>query len=423
MLTNEQKRAARHLWENREKEVLHLVAGAGSGKTSTLIASLECARDSDFDLSLVALITFTRKSAFEMKERAAHKNIKPGYIGTMHALGYSIIKKYFGQQKIKLIHNTRPVVSKIIADNFPDYKFIRSDIRGDASILKDEDKAIFAQLYHQYKKENSIFDMDDLITVAAKIITRNIKINPYRYILIDEFQDTSPEQLSLIKAMDPQKLFAVGDDWQSIYKFRGADVTITLEMDTHFRQLQRLFLTSNFRSQKKIVTLGNKAIKLSSSFIPKKLKTTVKGSLSPVCYVANCDGDIEAIWKAYVENVLSKKKKKLTILVRTNHIRLQLQNYTNNEIEILTIHSAKGLEFDHLLIFGIARNIFPHKWNDYDEEVRLFYVAITRAKKSLDFICWEKENKYSAFMPFLAKNCKVKYLNLKAPGHAASPNL
>ncbi|MDH4263375.1 MAG: UvrD-helicase domain-containing protein [Spirochaetia bacterium] len=414
MLTIEQSKASESLWvknSNGEATIVQLVAGAGSGKTTTLIQTLETGIHNGYDSSQICLITFTRKAAAEMLERMKARNLQAGYVGTMHALGWQIIKSMHGFNKKILLHKEN-ILYDIIRTDFKQYSHIPVDVVLRGRIFNEDEQNRLHYTYTLYKSNNNLIDLDDLIFEATRILRKNPEKFPYSCVLVDEFQDTSPDQLDFIKSMTFKKLFVVGDDWQSIYKFRGADVGIALNFNKTFSGVQRLFLTDNFRSQRNIVTLGNKAIKLSKNYIRKKLRAHQQKTSRPICHIARQNEDISLIWRLYLEKYFYKSKyKPLTVLVRTNHIRKIVESIIPENVSVMTIHSSKGMEFENVLIFGIADHVFPHRWNDYNEEVRLLYVAITRAKKNLEFLSWETDTKYSSFMPFLVKHCKLNYLN------------
>jgi DNA helicase-2/ATP-dependent DNA helicase PcrA len=421
MLTKEQLEASKSLWRedaapgsaSGRSNIVQLVAGAGSGKTTTLIQTVAAGIEAGFDAKKICLITFTRKAAGEMFERMTAKNLNAGYVGTMHALGWRLLRNIPGFNKRILLHKDK-IINEILRADFKHYSHIPADVVVRGRVLKEDECNRLLHSYAMYKIKNNFIDLDDLILEATRILKTNPGMFPYSCVLVDEFQDTSPDQMDFIKSMPFTKLFVVGDDWQSIYRFRGADVSIALNFSKTFEGVQRLFLTDNFRSQRHIVTLGNKAIKLSKSYIRKKLKAHKQKSLRPICHIArqtNNADDIASIWKLYLEKYFAKSKyKPLTVLVRTNYIRKIVESSAPENVSVMTIHSSKGMEFDNVLIFGIADNVFPHRWNDYNEEVRLLYVAITRAKNCLEFLSFETDTKYSAFMPFLVKHCKLNYL-------------
>ena len=422
MLTPEQLQASKSLWFNPAGEktsIVQLVAGAGSGKTTTLIQTLASGIESGFDPDKICLITFTRKAAKEMLERMHTKNLRAGYVGTMHALGYRLVKSSPGFDKRILLHREK-ILNEILRFEFKHYSHIPAEIVLRGSILKEEERRGLLNAYETYKMQRNLIDLDDLILEGTRILKNNPERFPFSCVLVDEFQDTSPDQMDFIRSMPFTRLFVVGDDWQSIYKFRGADVGIALNFNKSFEGVKRLFLTDNFRSQSRIVSLGNKAIKLSKSYIRKKLKAHKSKSARPLCHIARQSDDISSIWKLYLDKYFIRSKSRpLMVLVRTNYLRKLLEENAPGDISVMTIHSSKGMEFDNVLIFGIADSVFPHRWNDFNEEVRLLYVAITRAKNNLEFLCWETDTKYSAFMPFLAKHCRLNYLT--ASGHDRGP--
>jgi DNA helicase-2/ATP-dependent DNA helicase PcrA len=411
-MTKEQEIASSLLW-SEGVHAIQLVAGAGSGKTTTLIETVKRGIEAGFSPEEICLITFTKKASVEMRQRLDAKGTRAGFTGTMHSLGFDIIKSYFKKTCLpvpKIIKDKNSILMESAKDVLSMYSHIPLSVLTDKRMLPKESYNLLMEKYSHYKHRFNLIDLDDLITMATGILENNPGEFKYKYVLVDEFQDTSPDQLSFIQSMKPEKIFAVGDDWQSIYSFRGADVTAAINFNQHFKNSQRLFLTSNFRSQKAIVDIGNLAIKLSSSFIKKKLRAVHKKKSKPVCHIVNFSSDIETIWNSYLKKVSPDKIKNLTVLVRTNYIRARLKEASSEDLKVLTVHSSKGMEFENVLVFGIAKNIFPHRWNNFDEEVRLLYVAITRAKHSLEFLSWEDDNEYSEFMPFLAKNCKISYL-------------
>jgi len=412
-MTKEQLNASRSLWVEKgpgKTNIVQLVAGAGSGKTTTLIQTVAEGIERGFDPEKICLITFTRKAAAEMTERMKGKNLQAGYVGTMHALGYKLIRGVAGFDKRILLHKEK-ILHDIIRTNFKQYAHIPPRVVERGLILKEEEHGRLWHAYAMYKQNHNMIDLDDLILEATRLLKKNPGLFPYDCVMVDEFQDTSPDQLEFIKSMPFSRLFVVGDDWQSIYRFRGADVGIALNFNKTFEGVTRLFLTDNFRSQKSIVSLGNKAIRLSQTYIRKKLRAFKVKSTRAVCHIAPHNDDILATWKLYLEKHYHKSKSRpLTVLVRTNFIRKKIEACKPDDITVMTIHSSKGMEFDNVLIFGIAEKVFPHRWNDFNEEVRLLYVAITRAKNNLEFLSWETDTKYSPFMPFLARNCKLNYL-------------
>ncbi|MES0488393.1 MAG: UvrD-helicase domain-containing protein [Leptospirales bacterium] len=412
-MTTEQENAAHWLWSNNEKKYLQLVAGAGSGKTTTMVETLSVAKEAGFNPSSCCLITFTKKSANEMEQRLLKNNIRAGFTGTMHSLGYSILKNKYGGA-LNILTDSDKVIKDIICTLFPQYRHIPPDVLSKSNLLSHVEKERLQKEYFLYKQKKDLFDLDDLIHRARSVLESSSDLFPYEYVMVDEFQDTSPEQVSFIQSMRPGKLFAVGDDWQSIYGFRGADVSISRNFSQYFPGARRSFLTKNFRSQGRIVQLGNKAIRLSEEYIKKKLRAHHSSTVAPRCFIISKKVSPEKAWSLYakVKNEISN----LTVLVRTNYLRTIIEEIAPAGVNVLTIHSSKGLEFENVLIFGVAKNIFPHRFNDPDEEVRLLYVAITRAKQQIDFLCWEDGSDYSSFMPFLASNCKITYLKESGRG-------
>lgn len=390
---------------------MQLVAGAGSGKTTTLIETVSKAQADFCSAQELALITFTKKSAQEMSERLEKNGSQASFVGTMHSLAWKILRENF-PQKYTIKTNLGKELEFLVRKLFPQFSHIPLDVLLKKNFLTAEETLLLNKKYLELKQEQGFLELDDLIPLAQKYLREHPQ-KIFKAILVDEFQDTSPDQIAFIKALGYQKLFAVGDDWQSIYRFRGAEINNSLRFKEFFPQAERLFLTKNFRSQKNIVLLGNKTIRLSSSFINKKLKAFHLGQEKVTLHIDKKFKEIKESWIKIVPHFLDVYDN-ITVLVRTNYIRLTLEKLLDAEqkkrITVMTIHSSKGLEFDHTIIFALAHQILPHRSNDdFDEEVRLLYVAITRAKKTLDIVAWENDDKWSPFLPPLVNWCKLRY--------------
>lgn len=404
-LNHEQKRACELLWQS-EAPALQLIAGAGSGKTTTLIAAIDSAVRHGYVAERIAVVTFTRKAAHELTARLASCGLTVGFCGTIHALAWRLIRES-GHDYRLLVHGTaakaqiiREIVGK--SSHIPDHLLVRRDF------LSASEAEEIAQRWSDYLEANSLIDFDALVPVATELESI---AGIFDVLFIDEFQDTSPDQVRFALRLAPRKLFVVGDDWQSIYRFRGADVSVTRDFRRHIPTAERLFLVQNYRSTRQIVALGNRAIRLSSHFVRKKLKATQRPGKKPIVYLAHAS-DAATAWTDFCAWATRNPTlpRPLTVLVRTNAHRRLIEKALPEGMEVMTIHKSKGLEFDHVLVFGIAEHTMPHRENDYDEEVRILYVALTRAKRSLGFVAWEKDERRSVFLPFLLRYCRLKYL-------------
>ena len=416
--TKEQLAASEFLWKSQKVKYLQLIAGAGSGKTTVLIESIKKCSLAYCDPKKIAVITFSKKASIEMKERLENNALKVGFVGTMHAMAYSFLQQYT-KKKIKIIDDHLTIYSRLLKEHSPELSYVPIEFIFQKSFQNNAKVKEIQRKYKDYKTSSDLYDFEDLIIEASKILENKKLTHPFEVILVDEFQDTSPMQLEFIQALYPQKLFVVGDDWQSIYKFRRAEPSIMIDFPMIFSPSKRLFLTKNFRSQKKIVQLGNRLIKLSNEYVPKKLSAFYKAEKKPVCHIINKsskkNNTSDIIKKLIAWNQKKYSEATFTILVRTNFERFQIDSYfgphLGSNYKIMTIHASKGLEFDHVIIWGIEKNTIPHKWGDHSEEVRLLYVAVTRAKKSLQFVAFEDKNSESSkFLPYLTSKCKIHYL-------------
>jgi DNA helicase-2/ATP-dependent DNA helicase PcrA len=403
-LNAEQQRAARRLWMS-STPALQLIAGAGSGKTTTLVAAVCAAARYGIAPGRIAVISFTRKSARELAERMAAAGITPGYCGTIHALAWRLLRSAGNKSKL-LLHPQRQkaqLVRRLVAgvEHIPDHLLLRP------GFLSAHERERVNHAWQEYLSSHHLIDFDSMVPQAAQLPGI---AGRFEALFIDEFQDTSPDQVAFALALSPQKLFVVGDDWQSIYRFRGADVSLTRDFTRLLPGAERMFLVKNYRSSREIVALGNRAIRLSSVFVRKKLLATQGSHKKPLVYLTEAPDMAEA-WRSFCV-YLSKTPqipRPLTFLVRTNSMRRLLESALPAGCEVMTIHKSKGLEFDHVIVFGIAEHSMPHRENDFDEEVRILYVALTRARRFLGFVGWEQNEKRSPFLPFLLRHCALRY--------------
>lgn len=299
--------------------------------------------------------------------------------------------------------------------------------------------------YENYLKEKEEIDFSDMINVATKTITTNQYTSDYDYIIIDEFQDISKSRYQLIKALLDQKpstkLFCVGDDWQSIYRFAGSDIGIFTGFEEYFktstlkdfnRKTNKANIEQTYRFDNKLIDVSSNFILKNPNQIVKSLKSNKQSDVEAITFHKYNDADKKgtnqhiALDKAFKEIIKSNPKSKTSILflgryefdykalTKLNYINIRYDNknrpykitYVNNDLldlNFMTVHSAKGLEADYVIILNGNSGTygFPSEISDdpllnfllskadqfpNGEERRLFYVAVTRAKKHVHIL-------------------------------------
>lgn len=285
--------------------------------------------------------------------------------------------------------------------------------------------------YNEFLKSKNLIDFSDMINDAAFYISKNKFKNKFKYIIIDEFQDTSIGRFKLINALLESnkscRLFAVGDDWQSIYRFAGSDISLFTEFEKHFGVTEFSKIETTYRFGSSMIDISSNFILANPNQTPKKLKAFTSNTLSPIEIIhsnsfKNDDPYpfIAALNQINEENLESSKKLKILALSRYNHIidlykeRTDLfsvkyndvvKNFTikylelpNLEVQFLSVHRSKGLQGDYVIILNCVSgqygfpseqaddpilNLLLSKSDQFKngEERRLFYVALTRSKR------------------------------------------
>ncbi len=277
--------------------------------------------------------------------------------------------------------------------------------------------------YISYCTDKSYLDFNDLISRTASLFQNHIDIankykSKYDYILVDEFQDVNNLQVELVKLLltENTQLFCVGDDWQSIYGFRGSNVSYIVEFENHFTNAKTIKLNLNYRSTQNIVGASNEVIKHNRFKIDKEVQASKKSEHKIVVYAGNSEDENVKFCLNKVQEILAEgvSNDEILFLYRRSKMYSSYFFKFKNEgvkVQAKTIHASKGLEAKIVFILGLTEGNggFPDIWLEdrifqvikkanhdllLEEERRLFYVAITRAKDKL-FLITEKGNESS----------------------------
>ena len=558
----------KHLNTKQKESVINysgptvILAGAGSGKTRVLVFKVAyLVKEKNIRPTSIVMLTFTNKAAAEMKERISLElegTVKLGFVGTYHSFCVRVLRVFWksaGLDKNFIIYDEndqKTLIKQIIQEKklekkTPSYFLYYISLAKNQMItpekflenFKFHQAALVADVYYHYQKKlekNRGVDFDDLLIKTVYLLQKNDDIldyyhNKYKYFLVDEFQDTNFVQYLLTKllAERSKNVTVVGDFSQSIYSWRGADITNLKKFENDFKGTKTFYLEENYRSTQKILDFAFSVISKNSTHPILHLFTDNKPGEDVVFYQADNEQS-EAIYVAEeiirlisVNNII--KPPNFAVLYRTNaqsrvleevflrygmpyvlvggtrfyerkeikdvlaYLKLlinpnesvslerikklgknrfekfkklyeetkdRLETYSTDEIieklfqnvdylklydvedeedfsrlenikelksvavsfpklmdfleqvalveseysqheketkdnrrlVLMTLHQAKGLEFDHVFIVGVEEGLLPHSRSiddqfQLEEERRLFYVGITRAKKAL----------------------------------------
>lgn len=329
-----------------------VVAGAGSGKTKVLTTRIAYLIESGIYSSNILAITFTNKAAKEMKDRIS-KIVSENYafVGTFHSFGLRVIKENY--EALNLAKNftiidsddVLSIIKKILKDLGYDIKqvapsyirnrisFIKNEMLSDAEIERyflSEPEKIAKQVYYEYEKvlkKNNVVDFDDLLKLPVELFMKNADIldryqDKYKYILIDEYQDTNEVQYKLVKLLSAKyrNIFVVGDQNQAIYGFRQANYKNILNFEKDYSDAEVIILNQNYRSTTTILNAANSVIKNNIERKEVNLFSEL-GEGVKVKYLRSNDGLQEVnIVVNEIKNLLDigYQKKDIAIFYRTN---------------------------------------------------------------------------------------------------------
>lgn len=338
---------------------LLILAGAGSGKTKTITSRLAYLLDAvGIPAANTLTLTFTNKAAKEMRERAMNlisQNSYPPLLCTFHKFGLLFLKFHIpllGRQNNFVVIDTddkKKIIKKINAD-LPT-ALIASEISRYKNSLIDPAEAYaqaeltnykhIAKIYEEYEAyllENNLVDFDDLLCLTYRLLEEHPDLcretsEKYRYIMIDEYQDTNELQLRLLQKLctSHNNLCVVGDDDQSIYGWRGAHVRNILEFDQDFEDAYVVKLEYNYRSTQPILTVANALIEHNRSRLGKTLIATKSGG-EEVQTITSHDETEEAqkIAKS-IKELISKgvRPSEIAVLYRINALSRSLEEGLN----------------------------------------------------------------------------------------------
>lgn len=312
---------------------LLIIAGAGSGKTRTLTYKVARLIEDGVSPENILLLTFTRRAAREMISRA--ENILGAGLGkitggTFHSFANMILRRYARFADLKnnftvidrsdaedVVNHIRGKIIDKKEKRFPKKstildiysKTINKDIPLDAIVKKEykqfehcTEKLIeIANAYNNYKKERSMLDYDDLLLYLKALLMSNEEVRKqislkYKYVLIDEYQDTNSIQAQIVRliASEHNNVTAVGDDSQSIYSFRGANFKNILEFPNLYEGCKIVTLEQNYRSSQNILNFANKILEQAKEKYSKELFSTIQSSEKPAiicCENTHAEGE------------------------------------------------------------------------------------------------------------------------------------
>ncbi len=436
-----------------------LVAGAGTGKTRTLVYRVARLVESGTDPSEILLLTFTRRSAHEMLRRASHildERCQRVEGGTFHhfcskllhqnaeSIGYpenfTIIDASDAMDAIHLIRS-RIDISKQ-KKRFPKkstlYSIISSSINKQRSIretIEDEYPQFISQLekieeinvkYQEYKELNYVMDFDDLLVKTRDLLSNNDKVrnriaSKHRHVMVDEYQDTNALQAELTQLFSSfhKNVMAVGDDAQSIYSFRGADHKNMMRFPELFEDTKIIKLEENYRSTQRILDVANRVLEEAREKFDKKLYTNnEKGDLPGLVKAANMNDQSRFLTQMILNlreqgNELSD----IAVLFRNGRDSFDLEVMLNKkEIPYIKYGGQKFTEAAHVKdVLAHLRVLLNPKdsisWNRI-----LMLIDGIGPKTAEDLFFWAHQNG-NPFRPQNAPNISERYLTqLKALG-------
>lgn len=366
---------------------LMVLAGPGSGKTTVVTRRIQyMVQEYGISASSILVITFTRAAAAEMKERflrlmkEEHTTVS---FGTFHAVFFNILKLAYGFTAGNILREEvryrylKEAVDRLRLELEDESEFL-SGISAEISLVKNErislehyfsqncSEEIFRMIYTEYEEKKQLarlVDFDDMLLYTWELLTRRPDIlsawqQKFRYILVDEFQDINQLQYDILKllAAPENNLFIVGDDDQSIYRFRGAKPEIMLNFQKDYPEAGQVVLNDNFRSTGQIVEAAVRVIGCNRMRFPKEIKAR-GGNGSPVRVLEFPDQQQECI---YILKELQRYREQgkawsdTAVIYRTNtQPRILLQKLTEFNIPFRVRDQMPNL-FEH----WIARNIF-----------------------------------------------------------------
>ena len=448
---------------NGEQSLL-VLAGAGSGKTSVLVARAGwLLAKGDAVAEQILLLAFGRKAAEEMDERIRERlHTEDITARTFHSLALHIIQQ--GSKKV-------PTVSKLENDTPARHKLFITAWRQQCSEKKaqakgwrqwleeemqwsvpegnfwDDEKLqrrlaprldrwvslmrmhggaqaemianapedirdlfskrikLMTPLLKAWKralKEENAVDFSGLIHQAIVILEKGRFISPWKHILVDEFQDISPQRAALLAALRQQNsqttLFAVGDDWQAIYRFSGAQLSLTTAFHHTFGEGDRCDLDTTYRFNSRIGEVANGFIQQNPHQLAKPLNSLTVGDKKAVTLLD--ESQLDALLDKL--SGFAKAEERILVLARYHHLKpasleKAATRWPKLQLEFMTIHASKGQQADYVIIVGLhdGNDGFPAPARESimeeallpavedfpdAEERRLLYVALTRAR-------------------------------------------
>jgi DNA helicase-2/ATP-dependent DNA helicase PcrA len=364
------------------KGPLMIIAGAGSGKTKVLTTRVAHLMHTGVDSFNILALTFTNKAAAEMKERVekalGNTEARNLYIGTFHSVFARILRAEadkLGYPKSFTIYDTddsRSVIKAVVNDMGLDDKLYKPNIVHNRissaknalvgpteyamdTFLKQEDarsnRPAIAEIYASYAArcfKNGAMDFDDLLFKMHELLQNFPEVlhkyqHKFKYILIDEYQDTNPVQYQIAKLLAAvhENLCVVGDDAQSIYSFRGATIENILQFQKDYDDVKLVKLEQNYRSSQSIIGVANHVIKNNVGQIPKELWTE------------NETGDKIKLVRTMTDN---DEGKYIADAIQENKLR---NHFYNKDFAILYRTNAQSRSFEESLRrTGIAYKIY-----------------------------------------------------------------
>lgn len=347
VLNQKQKEAVKHL-----DGPMMVLAGPGSGKTTVITYRVKnLIQNYNVPPERILVITFTKTAANEMRER--FKNIAENTyanrvtFATFHSIFFRIIRSALGYKLDNVLkeEERRIILKNIINEldiDYEDEEEFLKDISSEISLMKNEladvqyynsmvcsmdDYKSIINKYETYKSEHNKIDFDDMLCICWRELNKNVQCcewwqKKYDYILIDEFQDINRVQYETICLLSRKhsNLFIVGDDDQSIYKFRGARPEFLLKFPEDFCNVKTVILDTNYRSTDKIIFLANKIILNNEYRYNKNIIGTGKNGKKPILINSENTEEEALLISKYINKLHNNglKWSDIAVIYRTN---------------------------------------------------------------------------------------------------------